>query len=119
MTLDATAARWREALELVCQFTNTHTTTDYQGRLVLKDGYGGTLTSDEGLLEEERRRQARLRSGAGSGGAGSSSGSSSSGGSGSYRATTENSRGSRNPSGVGYNKGRDPTKIFDSVNRVR
>ncbi len=34
---------WHEALKLVCQFTKTHLTTDYQGRKVLKDGWGGEL----------------------------------------------------------------------------
>lgn len=34
---------WDEILSLVCQFTKTHATKDYQGRLVLKDGWGGDL----------------------------------------------------------------------------
>ena len=34
---------WRDALNLVCQFTNTHLAEDYRGRLILKDHYGGTL----------------------------------------------------------------------------
>ncbi len=38
---------WEEALSLVCQFTRTHPTRDYQGRLVLKDGWGGDLGSGE------------------------------------------------------------------------
>jgi hypothetical protein len=37
---------WNEALELVCQFTKTHATKDWQGRLVLKDGWHGRATSE-------------------------------------------------------------------------
>lgn len=38
---------WQDALGLVCQFSDTHLARDYQGRWQLKDGYGGTLGSDE------------------------------------------------------------------------
>lgn len=109
---------WREALELVCQFTRTHVTTDYQGRLVLKDGYGGTLTSDNALLEEERRRQNRsLRKSSGVP-TGSSGGSSTP--SKPYRETVENTRGSGGSTneGVEYNKGRKPNSVFDSMGGV-
>src|SRR5690606_37216299 len=34
----AQPVRWEEALNLVCQFTRTHPTRDYQGRIILKDG---------------------------------------------------------------------------------
>ncbi len=42
---------WEEALSLVCQFTRTHPTRDYQGRILLKDGWGGDLgDGDMGAL---------------------------------------------------------------------
>lgn len=37
---------WEDAMALVCQFTNTHLTRDYQGRRVLRHGYSGTLESN-------------------------------------------------------------------------
>ncbi len=113
---------WREALELICQFTGTHVTTDYQGRLLLKNGYGGTLTDDDALVEEERRRQGRRSrttsgapAGSGPGASRPSSASSSSGGG--YRETVENSRakGDGTHKGVKYNKGRKPNTIFDTL----
>jgi hypothetical protein len=114
---------WPEALHLVCQFTNTHLTKDYQGRYLLKDGYGGTLgSSDEALAELEG-------SGATASGSGRSSGRaraatydapSSSGGGGGYRSTTANSRSSGAPGGgvVKYNKGNTAGQILNkSTNR--
>lgn len=44
---------WTEAMKLVCQFTKTHLTTDYQGRRVLKDGWGGEL--GDGDIESLQR----------------------------------------------------------------
>ena len=37
---------WEDAMALVCQFTNTHLTRDYQGRRVLRHGYSGRLESN-------------------------------------------------------------------------
>ncbi|MCO5172550.1 MAG: hypothetical protein M9894_40150 [Planctomycetes bacterium] len=52
---------WEEALSLVCQFTRTHPTRDYQNRIVLKDGWGGDL--GDGDLEALRNRSQRSRPG--------------------------------------------------------
>lgn len=49
---------WEEALSLVCQFTRTHPTRDYQDRIVLKDGWGGDL-GDGDLEALKARGQAR------------------------------------------------------------
>lgn len=72
---------WRDALDLVCRFTNTHLTEDYRGRLILKDRYGGTLgnaaqadelagkkTSGGKIARRSSRRTARRGSGSSSGG---------------------------------------------------
>ena len=48
--------RWEDALSLVCQFTRTHLARDYQGRYQLKDGWGGSLGTDDdvdALLKEQ------------------------------------------------------------------
>jgi hypothetical protein len=70
---------WDEILSLVCQFTRTHATKDYQGRLVLKDGWGGDLgDGDIRALQAEGAATVSSRGGqrGGSrGGAGSSAGS--------------------------------------------
>ncbi|MCW8139628.1 MAG: hypothetical protein KIT58_12090 [Planctomycetota bacterium] len=49
---------WEEALSLVCQFTRTHPTRDYQDRIVLKDGWGGDL-GDGDIQALKARGQAR------------------------------------------------------------
>lgn len=41
-----------EAIDLICQFTDTHLTRDYQGRLWLKDGWGGDL--GDGTLDPDQ-----------------------------------------------------------------
>lgn len=80
---------WTEAMKLVCQFTKTHLTTDYQGRRVLKDGWGGEL--GDGDIESLQRggrgsisssTSGRGSSTAGGGGAASGGGSSDGGGGG-------------------------------------
>ncbi len=38
---------WQSAMNLVCRFTRTHLTRDHQGRLELRDGWGGELASDD------------------------------------------------------------------------
>lgn len=110
---------WREALELVCQFTRTHVTTDYQGRLLLKNGYGGPLTSDGVLLAVEARRQ---KAGRYSGGATASrsGGSSSSGPAKAYRATWEDSYGTGGSTNTKpkYSKGRSPASLLGGVGGV-
>lgn len=56
---------WEEALELVCQFTRTHPMRDYQGRIVLKDGWGGDLgDGDLEALQGRSSTTGRIRSGA-------------------------------------------------------
>lgn len=36
---------WQDALDLVCQFSKTHTVRDYQGHMRLEDGWSGRPTS--------------------------------------------------------------------------
>ena len=38
---------WLGVLDLVCRFTRTHPTRTYQGKMVLKDGWGGELGGEE------------------------------------------------------------------------
>lgn len=62
---------WEEALSLVCQFTKTHPTRDYQGRIVLKDGWGGDL--GDGDLSGTQGGGGQAGGRPGGGGAGGSS----------------------------------------------
>lgn len=66
---------WQEALKLVCQFTKTHLTTDYQGRKVLKDGWGGELGDGDidSLQRSGRGSISSSTSGRSGGGAGGGS----------------------------------------------
>lgn len=57
---------WPDALDLVCQFTKTHPTRDYQDRLVLKNGWGGSL-GDGDLRALERKSASNGRTGGSSG----------------------------------------------------
>lgn len=41
---------WEDALEIVCQFTQTHAATDRHGRLVLRKRYGGQGPDEEPVL---------------------------------------------------------------------
>lgn len=42
---------WRDALSLVCRFSDTHLVRDYTGRWVLRDGWSGDL---DGNIPEEK-----------------------------------------------------------------
>lgn len=74
---------WPDALDLVCQFTKTHPTRDYQDRLVLKNGWGGSLgDGDLRALERKSAASGARNSSSSSGGSTGGSGSGGSGGSG-------------------------------------
>lgn len=67
---------WNEALSLICQFTKTHPTKDYQGRLILKDGWGGDLGDGDirALQQQGSANNVSSRGGQGGGGRASASG---------------------------------------------
>lgn len=73
---------WQNALDLVCQFTRTHATRDWQGRLILKDGWHGRPTSEtlDDITGSGTRGSGSVSSGR-SGASGASSGSGYQGGS--------------------------------------
>lgn len=85
---------WRDALSLVCRFSDTHLVRDYTGRWVLRDGWSGDL---DGEIPEEKGGPPASNSG----GVAARGGGRSSGSSGSSRGATSSgsSRSSSNNSG--------------------
>jgi hypothetical protein len=103
---------WKDALDLVCQFTKTHPTTDYQGRIVLKDGWGGSLGDD--VTIEELAGGTKKPEGAGGTASRGTSGSS---GRSASSSSSSSSSGQGGPTAT-YTKGTKPGEIFGKINRV-
>lgn len=93
--------RWQDAMSLVCQFTKTHLARDYQGRLILKDGWSGQgSTQAVDIKGGKKGGKGRRYTGAGTpraGGAVSTSSSTRSKG----KAGWNESYGTKNKSGAG------------------
>jgi hypothetical protein len=102
---------WEDALDLVCQFTKTHPARDYQGRLVLKDGWGGTLGSGEmaDIDPSARRRPGRYGASGGGGAPASSGGTAASSGGGASTSSSPSSQGSA------YSGGADAARILKGL----
>jgi hypothetical protein len=107
---------WPDALDLVCQFTSTHPTRDYQGRLVLKDGWGGDLgDGDLKALAAGGHGSVGTTSGGGSaaGGGGGGSGPAWNGGGGAAPAAS--GHGIPQPTGA-YSGGAEAGQLLRGVN---
>ncbi len=105
---------WRQALELVCQWTKTHVTKDYQGRLVLKPGYGGTL--DDGAQAGSGQQGGRSTGRASSGARGSSGGAATSAGA--SGAAPAGDRGIPQPTGA-YSGGDEAGRLLRGTTTTR
>ena len=101
---------WRTAMDLLCRFTRTHLTKDYQGRYLLKEGWGG---HKEPALERNKPGDTQTppglsrRGSSGSSSSGSSSSGRSSAGSSSSSGSSPSSSGSGRATYSGsYGKGK-------------
>lgn len=111
---------WDEVLSLVCQFTRTHATKDYQGRLVLKDGWGGDLgDGDIRALQAQGAATVSSRGGqrGGGGGQGASSAGSNPGWSGGSAPASGGGSGNGIPEPTGaYSGGAEAGRLLRGAN---